>query len=90
MKKIQVSSVEKTCNIEIIELNSYLITKAVKAKVYMEMIAGPLKKTRRDSESGEEKISYNTYIDSEENSRILVEEILPFLSELVDAFEGKE
>ena len=90
MKKILVSSIQENCNVEIIKLNSYLITKAVKANVYMDMIIGSLKKVRKDSEIGEEKISYGTYLGNEENSRILVEEVLPFLNELVDALEEKE
>lgn len=90
MKKILVSSIQETCNVEIIKLNSYLITKAVKAKVYMDMIIGPLKKVKKNIENGEEKVSYETYLKNEENARILVEEVLPFLSELVDALEEKE
>lgn len=90
MKKILVSSIQENCNVEIIKLNSYLITKAVKAKVYMDMIIGPLKKVKTDVNAGEKKISYGTYIGNEESSRILVEEVLPFLSELVDALEEKE
>jgi len=36
MKKIQFSSVEKTCNVEIIELNTYFIAKAIKAQLKMQ------------------------------------------------------
>lgn len=90
MKKILVSSIQENCNVEIIKLNSYLITKAVKAKVYADMIISPLKRVKKDGEVGEEKISYGTYVGNEENARILVEEVLPFLSELVDALEEKE
>lgn len=90
MKKILVSSIQENCNVEIIKLNSYLITKVVKAKVYADMIIGPLKKVKTDVNTGEEKTSYGTYIGNEESARILVEEVLPFLSELVDALEEKE
>lgn len=36
MKKIQFSSVEKTCNVEIIELNTYMIARAIKAQLKMQ------------------------------------------------------
>jgi hypothetical protein len=36
MKKIQFSTVEKQCNIEIIELNTYFIAKAIKAQLKMQ------------------------------------------------------
>ena len=36
MKKIQFSSVEKQCNVEIIELNTYFISKAIKAQLKMQ------------------------------------------------------
>lgn len=36
MKKIQFSSVEKTCNVEIIELNTYFISRAIKAQLKMQ------------------------------------------------------
>lgn len=35
MKKIQFSTVEKQCNIEIIELNTYFIARAIKAQLMM-------------------------------------------------------
>ena len=36
MKKIQFSTVEKQCNIEIIELNTYMIARAIKAQLKMQ------------------------------------------------------
>jgi hypothetical protein len=36
MKKIQFSTVEKQCNVEIIELNTYFISKAIKAQLKMQ------------------------------------------------------
>ena len=35
MSKIQFSTVEKTCNVQIIELNAYFIAKAIKAQLKM-------------------------------------------------------
>ena len=35
MKKIQFSTTEKQCNIEVIEVNSYLIAKAIKSQLKM-------------------------------------------------------
>ena len=36
MKKIQFSTTEKQCNIEIIELNTYFIARAIKAQLKMQ------------------------------------------------------
>lgn len=36
MKKIQFSTVEKQCNVEIIELNTYMIARAIKAQLKMQ------------------------------------------------------
>jgi len=36
MSKIQFSTVEKQCNIEIVELNTYFIAKAIKAQLKMQ------------------------------------------------------
>ena len=36
MSKIQFSSVEKTCNVQIIELNAYMIARAIKAQLKMQ------------------------------------------------------
>ena len=36
MKAIQFSTVEKQCNIEIVELNTYFIAKAIKAQLKMQ------------------------------------------------------
>jgi hypothetical protein len=36
MKAIQFSTVEKQCNVEIIELNTYFISKAIKAQLKMQ------------------------------------------------------
>jgi predicted ATPase len=36
MKKIQFSTVEKQCNVEIIELNTYFISRAIKAQLKMQ------------------------------------------------------
>lgn len=36
MKAIQFSTVEKQCNIEIIELNTYFIARAIKAQIKMQ------------------------------------------------------
>ena len=35
MKTIQFSTVEKQCNVEIIELNTYIIARAIKAQLKM-------------------------------------------------------
>lgn len=90
MKKIQVTLTKKECEVEIIELNSYFVAKAVEAKLALKHATVSLKKVHKDYNTGEEKIVYNTSINSEENARVIIEEVLPFLEELVDAMTGKE
>lgn len=90
MKKIQVTLTKKECEVEIIELNSYFVAKAVEAKLALKYATSSLKKIHKDYDTGEKKIVYSTSVNSEENARVIIEEVLPFLEELVDAMSGKE
>lgn len=42
MKKIQVSTVQKQANVEVIDLNSYFIAKAVKAQLVAHNVIDPM------------------------------------------------
>lgn len=42
MKKIQVSTVQKQTNVEVIDLNSYFIAKAVKAQLVVHNVIDPM------------------------------------------------
>jgi len=93
-KTIQVSTVEKMANIEVIELNSYFISKAVKAQYTLEQL---LAKAKREKETyNEETKKYEKILDEKGKPVIeynsisgaqLAEKVLPFLNELVKAFE---
>lgn len=92
MKKIQVSTVEKTCNVQVIELNAYIISKVVKAQVVLENAIG--KKERTKWNNSTEK--YDKVLDANGNpeysynkveGELLDEKVLNVLNELVEAFE---
>lgn len=84
MKKIQVSTIKEEAQIQIIRLDSSFIVKAVKARINAE-IASEEMVTR--SEDG--KFTKQLFL-SADSARRIVYEVLPFLSELVDALEEKE
>ena len=86
MKKIQVSTIQQTADVQVISLNAYFIAKAIKAEVAMKNALKGNKKVSKD-ENGEEKITYSRYLNSEEDAQVLHEQILSFLEELCNAFE---
>lgn len=91
-KKIQMSSVKKECQIQVIELNAYLISKVVKAQVLLENAINKKEKTKwNDSTQKSEKVldekGNPTYSYSSVSGELLDEKVLSILSELVEAFE---
>ena len=84
MKKIQVSTIKEEAQIQIIRLDSSFIVKAVKAKLNAEMASEEML-TKSDDGKFTEQLSL-----SADSARRVVEEVLPFLSELIDALEEKE
>lgn len=84
MKKIQVSTIRKEANVQVIELNTSFVAKAVSARINAE-IAG--EEMLIKSEDG--KFIKQVFL-SADSARRVVEEVLPFLQELVDALEEKE
>jgi hypothetical protein len=90
MAKIFVSTVEKTAHIAVIEVNPYLISKAIRTEITLENIKKNCERTQTttDPETGEEvvKVTYRDYA-GEENVKKLIEEVLPFIVELTAAFE---
>lgn len=90
MKKIFVSTVEQTTNIAVITVNPYLIAKAIRTEVLLQQIAQKCKHETKtvDETTGEKttKVEYYDYI-GKDNIRALMEDILPFISELTAAFE---
>lgn len=94
MAKIIVSSVQKNCQVAVIEVNPYLIAKAIRSQIILENIArnASMHKDTTDPETGETiaKVSYSAYKVGEENIKDLCEKVLPFVAELATAFEGEE
>ena len=91
-KKIQMSLVKKECQIQVIELNAYLISKVVKAQVLLENAINKKEKTKWDdntqkSEKVLDEKGNPTYSYSSVNGELLDEKVLSILNELVEAFE---
>ena len=92
MKKIQISTVKKECQVQVIELNAYLISKAVKAQVVLENALNKKEKTKwNDTTQKSEKVlddnGNQVYSYNSVDGALLAEKILPLLNELVEAFE---
>ena len=54
MKKIQISTIQQTADVQVISLNAYFIAKAIKAEVAMKNALKGNKKVSKD-ENGEER-----------------------------------
>ena len=91
--KIQISTIEKTANVQVIELNSYLISKVVKAQVYLESAINKKEKTTwNDKDNKYEKVldanGNQVYSFSSVSGEQLDKKVLDILNELVEAFEA--
>ena len=94
MAKIQMSTVKREANFQVIELNSYLISKVIKAAVVLENAINKKDKTKWDDntqktvkvtdEKGNPVYDYKSV-----DGKLLDEKVLPILNELVDAFEAE-
>ena len=94
MAKIQISSVKREANIQVIELNSYLISKIIKAQIILESAINKKEKTKWDDntqksvkvtdEKGNPVYDYRSV-----DGKLIDEKVLPILTELVEAFEAE-
>ena len=94
MAKIQMSTVKREANIQVIEINSYLISKIIKAQVVLENAINKQERTKwNDSTQKSEKVldekGNPTYSYKSVDGKILDEKVLPILTELVEAFEAE-
>ena len=92
MSKIQVTSFEKTCNIQVIELNAYVISKVVRAQAFLENAIGKKPKTVWNDTTGKRENVVDTngnqeYDFTNVSGKSLDEKVLSVLTELVEAFE---
>lgn len=85
MKKIQLGTVRKEANVQVIYLDASFITKAVKAKLNAEIAMDEI----IGCNQCEKKFTHPIEIGPDV-ARRMYEEVFPFLCELVDAFEEKE
>ena len=94
MKKIQVTTIEKMANIQVIELNASFISRVVRLQVQLEPLVEKITRIKR--KFNDETKEYEDVLDENGNKiieydrvdgRILVENVLPFFDELVKAFE---
>lgn len=94
MKKIQVSTIEKMANVQIIELNASFIARVVRLQAQLEPMVKDITRTKR--KFNEETKKYEDFLDENGNKvieydrvdgKILAETVLPFFDELCEAFE---
>ena len=94
MAKIQMSTVKREANFQVIELNSYLISKVIKAQVVLEAAINKQERTKwNDNTQKSEKVldekGNPTYSYKSVEGKLLDEKVLPILTELVEAFEAE-
>lgn len=94
MKKIQITTVEKMANVQVIELNTSFIARVVRLQAQLEPLVKDITRTKRKFNDEEKK--YEDVLDENGNKvidydrvdgRILAETILPFFNEICEAFE---
>lgn len=94
MKKIQISTVEQTANVEVLNINTYLVSKILNAKIRLEIALKnaeytPTKKNDEGNwvdeldENGNKVITYRNI-----DGNIINNEVYPILKEIADAFES--
>ena len=94
MKKIQVTTIEKMANVQIIELNASFIARVVRLQAQLEPLVKGITRTKHKFNDDTKK--YEDVLDANGNKiveydqvdgRILAETVLPFFDELCEAFE---
>lgn len=94
MKKIQISTIEKMANVQIIELNASFIARCVRLQAQLEPLVKDITRTKR--KYNEDTKKYDDVLDENGNKvieydrvdgRVLAETVLPFFDEIVKAFE---
>lgn len=94
MKKIQVTTIEKMANVQIIELNASFIARVVRLQAQLEPIVENITRTKR--KFNDETKKYDDVLDENGNKvieydrvdgKVLAENVMPFINELCEAFE---
>ena len=101
MAKIQVSTVTKQANVQVIELNAYAITKIVKAQIHLKDALKNAEHKKQEYKVVDNETGKKEWVNVlDENGNEIVEyhgvdgdmlnnEVMPLLQELVDALEGE-
>jgi hypothetical protein len=81
-------------NVQVIELNSYIISKVIKAAVILENVINKKEKTKWDDNTQKtikviDEKGNSVYDYKSVDGKLLDEKVLPILNELVDAFEAE-
>lgn len=94
MKKIQITTVPKEANVEIIELSSYFVARVARIQCMLEpMVKAAMHvKTKFNEQTNkrEEVLDENgnkIYEYREIDSQFIAEQVLPFFNEICEAFE---
>ena len=88
MKKIQITTVSTTTDVQMIALNAHFITKAVKALYYLKQIADDVKEQEKFIEEHNRK-DIKCIEFPIEGLKEDLQPSLDFLDELVSALEGE-
>lgn len=95
--KIQIVAIEQNALVESINLNTYLVSKLIKAQLTVESLLNNAKKKKR--EYNKDTSVWNDVLDENGNNvieygsidgQIVYERVRPILDELVAAFEGAQ
>lgn len=81
MNRIQISTVKQEANVEVINVNAYLVAKIVRAQMVAAEVAERKEYCGKDDD-GEEVWEYTS-----DAAQVVDKQILPLLNELVEAFE---
>ena len=98
MKKIQVTTVTKNANVQVIELNAYIISKVIRAQIQLENLLRNTISAKQEYKVVDEE-GHKQWVDvldengntipqySSVDSEMLHNNIMPLINELVSAFE---
>ena len=98
MAKIQVKTVEMNADVQVIFLNANFVSKSIKAQVALNNLLEATKTQKQHWDEDDKKwinavdennnpIFTHMEIDGEQVDKVLVDQVLPFLNELINAFE---
>lgn len=97
--KIQITTIEKTANVQVIELNTYIVSKVLKAQMRLSDALEKAKHTKQEYKLVDEETGKKAWVDTlDEKGNPIVEyhaidgemlndDVMPLLDELVKAFE---